>query len=464
MKPWLVLLTILAVALGAIALRETSRGQVPTGNAPPNKVPVELGPDEQGATLRQPGLDTPPMAPQTAPQNPAMPNQIAPAKLPDPMRHWNNNPAALPQEPRTWDAQSNPFAPKSRPMPQRIVEPPSNRNDINKDFEVTEKAGAWLILVMSYSGPNAPVQANKFVLELRNNPLYKNKIKGSAYVFNFGAEEKRKEYERVAAEREKQRRALIEAGCTHVMPIPVRVTKIDESTGVLIGGFPSRDAALSAVKQMRGWQAPDPKVVDLQIQYIGNYEEDKASGHPVAKINIFKQKDKNNKEVENIGYVNPFKTAFPVRNPLIKESLPDRMPAAEVEMLRKLNAGSPFSLFQCKKPLTLAIKQYNMAMQLLDTSTPPKGFMDRFLWKQPERKDYAAMNAHTVAEAFRKAGFPETYVLNARHCSYVTIGGFDSLDEPNMRATQTYLEQRFTMPDMRALDFMPRPVPMIVPQ
>jgi hypothetical protein len=68
-----------------------------------------------------------------------------------------------------------------------------------------------------------------------------------------------------------------------------------------------------------------------------------------------------------------------------------------------------------------------------------------------------------MAEGFRKAGLPETYVLHTRFCSFVTIGGFDSLEDRRMLAMKELLETRFRDDAYRKLEMLPTAVPMLVP-
>ena len=72
--------------------------------------------------------------------------------------------------------------PLSQPLP---ATPPV---DINQDLAVTKELGPWMIFIHSYSGPDAPTLARTMALELRTTH------KLPAYVFNYVAEEKRKEF------------------------------------------------------------------------------------------------------------------------------------------------------------------------------------------------------------------------------------------------------------------------------
>src|SRR5260370_3969868 len=94
-----------------------------------------------------------------------------------------------------------------------------------------------------------------------------------------------------------------------------------------------------------------------------------------------------------------------------------------------------------------------------------KGFLEKFdmmgfFQKGGEWQDLTAHNAHKLAEAMRKAGLPETYVLHCKYCSYVTVGGYDDPEkDARLGAMQNYLETRFKMDAYSRLELFPRPLP-----
>src|SRR6266487_4232689 len=59
--------------------------------------------------------------------------------------------------------------------------------DPQKDYSVTPEVGTWMICAASYMGETAPKMAHDLVLELRRDPYDL-----PAFVFNRGAEERRK--------------------------------------------------------------------------------------------------------------------------------------------------------------------------------------------------------------------------------------------------------------------------------
>jgi hypothetical protein len=118
--------------------------------------------------------------------------------------------------------------------------------------------------------------------------------------------------------------------------------------------------------------------------------------------------------------------------------------------------------------LTLAIKQYNTQQIVVKNQKEQDDFFDRFKKgltpKTAEYADQAAINAHDLAEAFRNGGWKETYVLHAKYCSFVTIGGYDQVDDPRLKTMLTFLESQFQLESFRHLGLFARPTPMAVPR
>src|SRR5262245_2421207 len=74
------------------------------------------------------------------------------------------------------------------------------------EYHLTPQVGPWMVLVTYYTGETAPDLAEELVTSLRRDyKLY-------AYLWNKGAEEQRKEQERVKAIIDQQRKFLVEQG------------------------------------------------------------------------------------------------------------------------------------------------------------------------------------------------------------------------------------------------------------
>ena len=149
----------------------------------------------------------------------------------------------------------------------RYLHPAPEKPDINHDIQVTKELGPWLIFVQTYSTPEAAIMARQMVQYLRTS------YKLPAYTFNYGAEEKRKELERVKKVIEDQRAYLLKNGLPlDQQHIRVRTIHIEEQVGVLIGGYPTEEAAHRALVGLRTLTPPDPKKVQLSVGFFGTGE------------------------------------------------------------------------------------------------------------------------------------------------------------------------------------------------
>ncbi len=286
----------------------------------------------------------------------------------------------------------------------------ANKEDINAAYAVTPEAGAWMVCVASYQGPDAPELAYKLCTYLREKRY-------PAYVFNRGNEE-RKKFQKELDEWQKANPGV---------PRKWRLAHLqEEQLAVLIGGFRDDKAAGAEVKKIRNWDLPDIKL---------------KSGKPAFDTYDVYEATKGGSGYELKRYpINPFHTAMAVPNPTIPQR---RKPVAKVDPFwKKLNANEPRSLFKCPKPWTLAVQEFAGASVIQPMSAPSSfleklGFSDHNLGK---RLDNSARMAQEVCDMFKQLGF-KSYVLHTRTSSVVTVGEFDSPNDPALLRTQEQLSK-----------------------
>lgn len=318
---------------------------------------------------------------------------------------------------------------------------PAEEPDPNRDIAVTPEVGEWMICVASYTGPESHVWARGMVALLRE-PGYRL----PAYVFNRGAEERRKERERIQEILRSRQKLEAETGTlVHAgkMRIP-RYANVEDQVAVLIGGYRDMDTARRALDEIRKLPAPDPKRVKLD----GVITMNKEKGQEEAK--------------GQLAFRNPFKHGFVVRNP----SLPPRPPAdrsLDVAELRRLNEDEPYSLLKCKKKITLAIREFQLPT-LIQSETEFKGLLKKasFLTSASD-DDAAAKSANNLAEFLNKKVNMEAYVLHTKFSSVVTVGGFDSLDDPRVQTVRAQVDRMNQDPRYDQFKLFPVPRPMQVP-
>ncbi len=295
-------------------------------------------------------------------------------------------------------------------------------------FPLVKDAGTWLICCASYSGVDAPELSRQVVEILRTRDNLE------AYIFNHGEEERKKQ----AVEFERRQKLSPE------LRMPKKFTRISEQCAVLIGGYKDIEDARKNLEKVK--KLPPPQ---LKLE----------SGKETADvINIYVPlPDKKGAEIRR-ERLNPLSTAFVVRNPLIpQDNIANNKPDP---ILKTLNADESFSLLKNSKSVTLVVKEYNGSALLQSTKTVPTSFIEKFFGsRQGDLLNAAALQAHETARVLRRLEF-DAYVLHTRTSSIVTIGGFDSLSDPNIVKVQ----KAITSLKISALDLYSKPLPMEIPK
>ena len=309
--------------------------------------------------------------------------------------------------------------------------------DVNRDIAVTPQAGPWLICVASYSGPNAPGLARQLALQVRERHRL------NAYVFNHADEERRKiraEFERMQA--------------LHPdVPMRRKTVRLEEQCAVLVGGYPDDVAAGAALKAVRKLPLPELKL---------------PTGEPAYDYMVTSVPDPENKGMTlQRTPVNPFTTAFAIRNPTVpqQQQRPKFDPA-----WAKLNAYEEYSLLKCRRRYTLVVKEY-LGNTVVQPHTGVSGFMDMLGLgnRVGEGLRGAGKQSHELAKFLRdpRLGF-KAYVLHTRNSSIVTVGEFDDLNGEEMQRLQRQIASlKFSAGNQGGPDpigLMAHPAPMEVPR
>jgi hypothetical protein len=225
---------------------------------------------------------------------------------------------------------------------------------------------------------------------------------------------------------------------------PMKFTRVSEQCAVLVGGYKDIEDARKNLEKIKKLPPPDLKL-----------EQGKETSDV---INIYvPTADKKGAEIRR-ERVNPFTRAFVVRNPLIpNQTIANNKPDP---VLKTLNADEKYSLLKNSKSVTLVVKEYNGSAILQSTKAVTTSFMDKlFGSRQGDMLGAAALQAHETARVLRKLEF-DAYVLHTRTSSIVTVGGFDSRDDPNLAKIQ----KAITTLKITALDLYTNPLPMDVPK
>jgi hypothetical protein len=318
---------------------------------------------------------------------------------------------------------------------------PQEDPDINRDLFVTPEAGPWLLYVYSYDDVDGPSLARALALELRG-PNYKL----NAYVYNYGDKERKEEQERVRLEMERRKEALLRAGASGYVSIRVPHMRLRVQCAVLVGGYKDKNVALRELERIKKLRPLDPARFKLPDMFVIEVEQSRAKkGERAA--------------------VNPFLRAFPVQNPSVDFAKVPR-DVQDLAMLRKLNAGESYSLLNCPKTWTLAVKQFQVPT-VVQTAGDSSGFLHKMgLGGSGEKKDAAKVSAHNLAKLLHEGGW-DAYVLHTRFYSMVTVGGYDSDQDPRIPPHQEALAKlnpRLAAVAPVDLQLLPRAIPIPVPR
>jgi hypothetical protein len=271
--------------------------------------------------------------------------------------------------------------------------------DPNREYPVTPEIGPWMILAASYTGPTAPELARQMVLQIRQRDNL------PAFFFNRGAEERRQEQERLARIRQ-----------FSPPDARIRTVRIEEQFAVLIGGYPDMDTARRALNDIKRLKPPDLKLGPNQTTMDRTIDP----------------------QTGRILEVNPFANSFVVRNPTTqREPIPEK---GDDPFLKELNAGEDFSLLQCRKPYTLAVKEYH-GVSVTQPRSGGSSFLEKIglSRKSADMLSASALQAHELAKLLRQHLGMEAYVLHTRRSSVVTVGGFEGLNDPELQRVQQRL-------------------------
>ncbi|MCE9530936.1 MAG: hypothetical protein K8T89_07410 [Planctomycetes bacterium] len=375
-----------------------------------------------------------------------------------PLAPANANPFAQPMPPLN----ANPFAPTA-PINSNPFAPPANRN-VEFKYPVTQQAGEWLICVQTFKDekaltsvdPNRPTRPKAYLLAEELAEHIRKEYKLPAYLYERSRKARAEEDERIRKLRKQYDDSIAQLRAQGAEPDPssrfrVRTFDIQDEFAVLIGkpDKPLKDmeAASDFLKQVRKLK-PLPEKFSMRA--------------------VIANDDETGKKVTQTGYnfINPFQTAMVVHNPAIPFETKQDNPEKADELLKKLNADETYNLLKCSKQWTLVVKLYQGQAQLQEPKSP--SIMKRlgFGKKEPELLNASAAQAHSTAEFLRAMKF-DAYVMHHRSYSIVTVGQYDSPDDPNLQANQKALAgmQLKAKGSIVALETLnAQPLPMKIPR
>lgn len=323
----------------------------------------------------------------------------------------------------------------------------------SSSLEITPQAGTWFICVTSFTGPDSkrPEEATgpsprQLAIELATELRTKHRL--NAYIFDRGEEERRKKEEEIRRYRE------LVPGANRV-----KTYKIQDQVAVLVGTYRDMEAARDALEGIK-------KIMPSK-QFCRTGE----------RVVDGKSKSGQDGYIREVFVYSPFVNAFVVHNPTVLTVKPNEatkdlntiFSEVDVPLLKKLNYHEPRSLLKCGKPWTLVVATFQSPFKNVGVSSPLAKGINMIMGKEDDHRSASAENAQKFAEVMAhpqmlspngRTGL-DTYVLHTSYYSIVTVGAFDSENDPRMRQIQELI-LRMQVEGKNCM--LARPMPMPVPR
>lgn len=341
---------------------------------------------------------------------------------------------------------SSPFSPSNLGIPLRtITAPPKVEVESvlgpNHEWALKPEHGAYFLLIKSYSrphnptpednGPSARVLAETLAGQIREIHRVQ------AFLYEYISDERKAEAAAIAAERERgrqfaaqlrerQRQSELQGMEFLESDNRIRFKMINyrDQIAVLVGGFNTDQDARRALDKVRTWPAPKQTIL-MDGAVVSN---------PVG----------NQARVET-GYLNPYLSATVAPNPLIPHELQPASTHSD-PFIVKFNEGCPYNLFKATKEWTLAVKSFNVPVQIVGKDTDTTAMRKSGPTKGANALAAGAIQAESMAKMLREMKGPtgqslglESFVLHTRNSSIVTVGQFDSPNDPALAQIQKIL-------------------------
>jgi hypothetical protein len=344
-------------------------------------------------------------------------------------------------------------------LPTRPLSPPpkievESALGPNHEWGLKPETGAYFILVKSYSRPHTPTPEDngpsaRTLAELLARQI-REEHRVQAFLFEYISDERKAEAAALAAERERgrlfseqlaARRQQSELqGMDFMQPdnfIRFKTVKYNDQIAVLIGDFKTDLDARKALDVVRTWPAPVLRNLPKPQQTM--LMDGAVVGRPAT--------DGKKAMIEN-GYLNPYLSATVAANPLAPRQVPTQISSNHCDpFIVKLNEGCPYNLFKATKDYTLAVKSFNAPVQIVSSKDSDSALMQsKDSKKAANALQAGAVQAESMAKMLREMKGPngqslglEAFVLHTRNSSIVTIGQFDSPNDPALIQVQNLL-------------------------
>lgn len=213
------------------------------------------------------------------------------------------------------------------------------------------------------------------------------------------------------------------------LKIPKPAMEMQEQWAVLIGGFTTMEAARKGLDTVRKLPAPtDTTLLDRTSIGVGGDETTGSRSEFRSSWN----------------FINPFACAMVVPNPAVAKANLEEKYKLE-PFIVKINSDVKNSLLKATKPWTLIVRNFSTPTKMVGKDGDGGNIFNKLF--DPQKKsllDVTAEEAERLAESLRHPDMKpqsfEAFVLHHRMGSIVTVGQYDSPDDPKLLETQRILK------------------------
>lgn len=324
---------------------------------------------------------------------------------------------------------------------------PRKRTVSQQDLKLTRQKGPWMIMVASFSEPPkerksegmTPLEAAQTLAK----ELYQEKGI-PAFIFNphqVGDKIKVVKHEEKVLQNNPGLQHLVKEGTVCVL-----AGNYDISSDSNINGRPKAEKTLKAIKKFHPSFLSDT-LVESQAPLPGSTRD----------TGLFKKLKNGGVFSTSPGNPGPLSGAFLTINPLLS---PEEVTQFKDEkLLKKLNSGQEYSLLNNKGKYTLIVATFH-GKSLTQTTTGGTNLLGK---KKDidvsDGLDKAALNAWQFCHALRNAreyGYDENYeayVFHDKYRSYVTIGSFQTPNDPRILELQQLTQAKIQQVNGRQTQF-----------
>lgn len=270
--------------------------------------------------------------------------------------------------------------------------------DPEKDYEISEDNGPWMIMAATFAGKGGEAQARELILELRKK--YRLEAHLHSQQFDYTQPVKGLHVDKYGNPQTMKHRRAYKS----------------EEFAVLVGNYASADDP-QAQRDLEKIKSLTPEALKSSKER-GSYQQLASWRKLIGKM-APDRKGANSDTARG-----PMSRAFVTTNPL----LPEQFFATRGvdKLVESMNDGVKHSLLDCPGKYTVQVATFTgkvvidqtKVQQILADDRPVEGGLVD-----------AAEKAHKVCTALREKGY-EAYEFHDRGMSIVTVGGFDSVGTP----------------------------------